>query len=206
LSANSSSDRFTSEKLVYDSRRKTWQSPANCIWARESIQIPGAFSIQDQYRSLEKFFTRVLEVEVPALELHVRGLEETASRAPTIDDIKQRIRNICQFSPKKSDLGGLIHCNCFPVSCTAGVLDWVSSTDDFAINDRKEYLKLFRDKIDILCFSLEEVHEFRPFLIGLGLEDRFLSKLVVPSTSVEGGETDIRLTADLRRKAYAICR
>lgn len=162
--------------------------------------------MQDQYRSLESFFTRVLKVEAPSLELHVEGLKETASSSPTFNDIKQRIRNICQFDPEEADLEDLLDCNCLPVNCADGNLAWMSSEDDFAIADRREYLELFMDEIDILDFSLEEVHEFKPFLMGLGLEYQYLSELVVSKTSAEGDEKNERLTADLRRKAYAICR
>jgi len=162
--------------------------------------------MQDQYGSLESFFTGVLKIEAPSLELHVKGLKQAASSSPTFDDIKQRIRNICQFGPKEEDLDDLLDCNCLPVNCADGSLAWMSSEDDFAIDDRREYLELFRDKIDILRFSLEEVHEFKPFLMGLGLEYQYLSKLVVLNTSAEGGEMNELLTVNLRRKAYAICR
>jgi hypothetical protein len=168
--------------------------------------MPGKFSVQDQYGSLESFFTRVLKVKAPSLELHVQGLKETASSSPIFDDIKQRIRNICQFGPKEADLEDLLDCNCFPVTCTDGSLAWMSSEDDFAIADRREYLELFKDEINILHFSLEEVHEFEPFLMGLSLKDQYLSELVVLNTSAEGGEMNERFTVDLRKKAYAICR
>lgn len=162
--------------------------------------------MQDQYESLKSFFTGVLKVEAPSLKLHVEGLKETASSSPTFSDIKQRIRNICQLGPDEEDLKDLLDCNCLPVNCTDGSLAWLSSEYDFAIADRREYLELFRDEIDILDFSLEEVHEFKSFLMGLGLEHQYLSELVVSKTSAEGGEKNEGLTADLRKKAYAICR
>jgi hypothetical protein len=162
--------------------------------------------VQDQYGNLETFFTVVLKVKAPSLELHVKGLKKTAFWSPTLNDIKQRIRNICQFDPVEADLEDLVDCDCLPVNCTDGSLTWMSSEENFAIADRREYLGLFRDKIDILHFSLEEIHEFKPFLTGLGLEDQYLSELVVLNTSAEGGEMNEWLTTDLRRKAYAICR
>jgi hypothetical protein len=203
--ANDISSRFNEQKLVYDSRRKTWQSARDCIWAKESIKIPGKFSIQDQYGSLNSFFTAVLRVDTPSLELHIEGLKKTAS-SQSIDDIKQRIRNICQFMPKPSDLVSLSDCRCFPVNRADGTLAWMTCNDDFALNDRREYAELLGNHIDILGFTLEDVHNFRPFLIGLGLGDRHLSKLVMLNTSSEGGEISESLTADLNRKAYAICR
>ena len=42
--------------------------------------------------------------------------------------------------------------------------------------------------------------------MGIGLGYQYLSKLVVLNTSAEGDEKDELLTADLIRKAYAICR
>jgi len=206
LFTNSISDRFKDGNLVYDSRRKTWQSSRDCIWAKESIQIPGKFSVQDQYGNLEHFFISSLEVEAPSLALHVEGLKKTASPSPAFDDIRQRIRNICQFNPAEADLVSLLSCKCLPVTRADGSWCWMSPEDDFAINDRREYQELFRGMINILRFSLEDVHDFRPFLMGIGLGYQYLSKLVVLNTSAEGDEKDELLTADLRRKAYAICR
>jgi hypothetical protein len=206
LYANCDSNRFVTEKLVYDSRSNVWHSPQDCIWATESLRIPGKFSAQSQYGSLEPFFTKILEVEIPTLELHITGLKAAVSPSPSLDDVKQQIRNICQFHPNATNLNVLWDCKCLPVNRADKSLAWMSPCEPFAINDRKEYSSLFKDKINILSFTLEEVHEFEAFLIGLVLRHHFLSKLVTPATSADGGQINEQLTGDLRRKAYAICR
>ena len=77
---------------------------------------------------------------------------------------------------------------------------------EFAIIDRREYGKLFSGRINTLDFSLEDVHSFELFLRGLGLRKNYLSNSVNLMTDATGSSIDEQLTADLRRKAYAICR
>jgi hypothetical protein len=155
---------------------------------------------------LKSFFTVLLGVTTPSLEMHVKGLKEKASVSPDYDDIKQRIRNICQYCPEPKDLKDLSDCKCLPISHSNRNLKWMSAKEDFAIVDRKEYKELLANKIDFLNFSLEEVHKFKPFLEGLGLQSQYLSQLVELRSSAEGDEVNERLTSNLQRKAYAICR
>jgi len=138
--------------------------------------------------------------------MHVHALKEKASNSLSKENIKQAILNICAFNPTPNDLDGLSDCECFPVAMPSGNLEWVNSKEDFAIIDRREYGEMFFAKIKILDFSLEELHSMKPFLLGLRLDDLFMSGRVEEQTKVEGGFVDERLTNDLRRKAYAICR
>ncbi|ESZ98908.1 hypothetical protein SBOR_0766 [Sclerotinia borealis F-4128] len=70
----------------------------------------------------------------------------------------------------------------------------------FAFVDPKEYSGIFKNKINLLDFSLEEVHTINLILVGLGLYERY------KETKIGAGLLDDALTKDLRRKAYAICR
>ncbi|TGO13902.1 hypothetical protein BTUL_0061g00190 [Botrytis tulipae] len=85
-------------------------------------------------------------------------------------------------------------------------VEWLDSTGNFAIVDRKEHGDASKNKINMLDFSLEEVHSINQFLIELGLEGRFTSRAVKEDPKIEDGLLSDGLTKDLRRKAYAICR
>jgi hypothetical protein len=139
--------------------------------------------------------------------MHVHALREKASNLPpNKQDIKQAILNISAFKPSSDSLKGLIDCRCFPVKKPSGRLIWISSRCEFAIIDRREYGESFSKKIDMLDFSLEEVHSMKSFLVGLGLDEKFISNAVKEETKVEGGSIDHSRTNDMRRKSYAVCR
>lgn len=118
----------------------------------------------------------------------------------------QEMLNICAFNPIPKSLEELSACKCLPVKLRSGAIDWQDRSGQFAIIDRREYGELFSGRVNFLDFTLEEVHSLRSLLVGLGLEDRYTSKTVQETTTVRGGLASERLSKDLRRKAYAICR
>jgi len=138
--------------------------------------------------------------------MYIDALKQKASDSPVKDDIKQIMRNICQFAPSSEDLEVLSNCKCFPIRLSDGTQEWMDCNGEFAIVDRREYWRLFSGKINILDFYLEDVHSFKAFLCGLGHENKYLSHSVDPKTSATGSSTDHHMSTDLRRKAYAICR
>lgn len=194
-------------KLVYYPKSLSWHSPSCCIWAEEHIQLPGKLSLATSYEEQKAFFRKVLGVKEPSLEMHIRALIQKASDNPDKEKILQEIRNICALNPTPEALWTkLSDCVCLPVRHPSGEVKWFSCADAFAVVDRCEYGKMFRDKIMTLDFSLEEVHFLEKFLLGLRLEARFLSKAVTEETRVQDGLLHQELTNDLRKKAYAICR
>ncbi|KAF2421213.1 hypothetical protein EJ08DRAFT_738278 [Tothia fuscella] len=197
---------FREKQLIYHPVTQTWHPPADCVWAKDDIQLPGKFSLATVYAGYAPLFTNILEIPKPTLPMHIRALREKVDHAPTKQDILQMILNICAFKPSPDDLQELVNCHCFPITVFTGRLEWRTSTQWFAIPDRREFRRAFEGKINILEFSLEEVHSIRPFLFGLGLENKYLSSLVTEETQVEGGTNDLRLTLDLRKKSYAMCR
>jgi hypothetical protein len=135
-------------------------------------------------------------------------LRGKARQTPDKKDMHQEMVNICAFNPKAADLKCLLDCKCLPIRRESGEINWIhcESSEDFAIVDRRTYGAVFENKINMLDFSLEEVHQIREILVGLGLEHKFLSEAVKEDTYAEGGVILQRLTADIRRKAYAIAR
>ncbi|KAF2187478.1 hypothetical protein K469DRAFT_749209 [Zopfia rhizophila CBS 207.26] len=198
--------RFENCELVYNFKMKTWYSPSDCIWADNQIQLPSKFSVATQYSTLQSFFCDMLGITTPKLDTHIQGLIEVANSYPSAETIKRMIRNICHFNPTREQLNGLLDCKCFPVTLSNGALDWMDSKGNFAIVDRREYGRLFAGKVNLLEFSLEEVHFSETFLRGLNLQKQYMSCLADAKTTATNSVFDERLTEDLRRKAYAICR
>jgi hypothetical protein len=164
-------------------------------------------SLATAYTGFESLFKNVLGIKTPSLAMHILSLVQKVQENPEKQIVLQEIRNICALSPKSADLKiKLSDCKCLPVRRSSGETEWLTPSGAFAIIDRREYGDLFRNEISTLDFSLEEVHSIQVFLHGLGLEGRYMSRAVKKETTVQGGQLDQRLTEDLRRKAYAICR
>ncbi|KAF2094595.1 hypothetical protein NA57DRAFT_80394 [Rhizodiscina lignyota] len=199
--------RVEQEKLVYYPGSKTWHAPSSCIWAPAKVQLPGKVSLATAYTKQRRFFEDVLEIPKPSVHMHIAALQDRARTHPNKAAIFHEMQNICAFSPSADLLRDkLADCTCFPIRRPSGKIDWMASAEGFAIADRKEYASIFRDKIDILDFSLDEIHAVRAVLSALGLERQFMSKAVREETKVKDGMPLDSLTADLRSKAYAICR
>lgn len=96
----------------------------------------------------------------------------------------------------------------FPVRYPTGTVVLSSVSVDFAIGDRDKLRTMFRDKVALLDFEMEEVRRLRPLIEWLKLQDRYLSNSVEESTFIlSDSERPISTpNRDLRRKAYHIAR
>ncbi|TEY73343.1 hypothetical protein BOTCAL_0079g00080 [Botryotinia calthae] len=193
-------------ELLYYPPSKSWYAPSSCIWAPEDIQLPEKISIATEYKNRQTFFRNVLGVEKPNLEMHIVALQKRALEDPDKEGILRELRNICALNPTAALRDKISKCKCLPVCRPSQEVEWLDSTDSLAIIDRKEHGDIFKQKINVLDFSLEEVHSVNQFLVGLGLEGRYTSRAVKEGTRIEDGLFNDALTKDLRRKAYAICR
>jgi hypothetical protein len=138
------------------------------------------------------------------------GLRNTT---PTISYAKNLLWSLNALLPSETGTrptftGEVASCRIFPVRVLDGNAGILSSLEDFAIIDRQHYADAFRNKIKVLDFTLDEVRHLRPLVEWAGLEDRFLSRLVVEKTVVDD-ELCIEnrsLTRDLIRRAKAFVR
>lgn len=149
--------RFENEKLLYYPTTRSWHKPSSCIWAEDNIQLPNKISLATVYKGKKTFFTNVLGVPKPTLEDHILALKRK-STDPHKDEIMLEIRNICAYAPRPTALDQLSDCKCLPVVYPDGQTDWVDRSGLFAIVDRLKYDELFRGRLTLLAFSLEEVH------------------------------------------------
>ncbi|KAF2808268.1 uncharacterized protein BDZ99DRAFT_50741 [Mytilinidion resinicola] len=196
---------FDENKLIYNPGSQSWCGPSSCIWAEDTIQLPGKFSLATTYKKQKSFFLSILDVTKPNLEMHILALMQKAV-VPDKRSIMQEMLNICAFDVTPQAVEKLSDCKCLPVKLPSGEIQWLHRSGTFAIVDRRDYGQIFTGRIKVLDFSLEEVHSLRPLLFTLGLGGQYLSKAVREETTVEGGSIDEHLTEDLRRKSYAICR
>ncbi|KIW01104.1 uncharacterized protein PV09_07391 [Verruconis gallopava] len=201
-------NRFQSERLIYHPQVNSWHSPTDCVWAEDHIKLQGKVSIATEYKESEYLFVEILNIVEPTLEMHVRALADKALLPRAKKEMFHEMRLICAFDPKPDQLESLRNALCLPIRTVDKRLEWVRpSFEDFVIVDRKEYGDMFEGKVNVLDFSLEEVHQLRTFLIALDLGRRFMSEAVEEKTRVSGElRLDNDLTREMQRKAYAICR
>jgi len=145
-------------------------------------------------------------VPKPNLNMHIQALKELANGNTAIEEIKDTIRKISLMEPSRDALVDLHTSKIFPVKFPDGRIRLESIRTDFAIIDRFEYGVAFEGKVSVLNCTLEEVQEYRSFLLPLGLGGRYMSKIIEEKSMVTGGDLHPRLSNEFRRKAYALFR
>ncbi len=113
------------------------------------------------------------------------------------------------MDPKEGDLDLLLTCNILPIAGPGSNsnVQLRSCRKNFAVNDRGKLAEIFKDSVDFLAFSLEEVRALDPFLKALGLNKKFLSQLCTEQTACdEEGVVEESLTLDFKNKAYDLLR
>lgn len=180
-----------------------------CLWADESMRVPRQHSICGYYDELEHFFTVMLGVRYPDLKAHVEALRELAHPAEQDEHWQQRVKDsmalISALKPQADDLKQLLSANILPVVTSSGQISRTNSRVEFVIMDREEYAASFPD-VHTLALTLAEVNSCRRFLIAMGLQSRYISKLVVDQTMAVDSRPDTSLTQILQLRAYAFYR
>ena len=162
----------------------------------------------DYPEALTDFFLTFLRISPATLRTLVEALKSLGESRSSVESIKEMIKAINRKDPERQDLESLATCNVLPIrrqvfgSITLGNLQ-----ETFAIIDNTKLSAIFQDHVDLLDFSLEEVHELAPFLGGLGLQSKYLSRLYTTQTSCdENGTADEILTRKFTDRAYEILR
>ena len=205
--------RFTFEDaaLVYIPKENAWRPPSQCIWVESNVRIPGNASIADAYPSLETFFTKVLSVSKPTVEMYIDSIKAEAKGKASAARIKDTMRLICSLGVGESDFSSLVEAKVLPIKLANGVGGFASASSkdeyvDFAIVENTIHRDAFEGKIVVLDLSLEEIRDTRQLLLAMGLEERFSSRVVKEVTDVRGGSQDHDMTRNLRIKSQAIVR
>ena len=201
------SNQFEEGALIYIPQRKAWHPPSSCLWANNT-RISGKLAVAGHYANLRDFFVGDLQVEEPNIAMYVHELKLLVggNNKPSIASVNELIKEINSYSPRRGALEELKTSPVLPIKGTDGQITLRSTTDFFAIIDRDEYEKLFRYRVAVLDYTLEQAHELRPFISALGLEDRFMSLNVKETSRVNVFSRVSRLSDNIREKAYALFR
>ncbi len=202
---------FEGSALVYIPKENAWRPPSQCVWVESSVKIPWKASVADVYVLKKSFFTTVLEISEPTVEMYIDSLKAEAHGKASAAQINEIMALICGLGVGETDLSSLVEAKVLPVKLANGVRSFASASpkddfDDFAIVDNTIHWDAFKGKIVVLDFSLEEIRDIRPLLLAMGLEERFSSKLVKEVTEVKGGSQDHEMTRNIRIKSQAIVR
>ena len=202
---------FEDFALVYISKECAWYPPSQCVWVESNVNIPGKVSIADAYPSMKTFFTTVLKISEPTVEMYIDSLKAKAAGKASAAQIKETIALLCGLGVGENDLLSLIDVKVLPIKLANGADSFASASSkeevvDFAIVENNILWDAFMGKIVVLYFSLEEFIDTRPLLLALGLAERFSSRLVKEVTDVRAGSQDHEMTRNLRIKSQAIVR
>ena len=134
----------------------------------------------------------MLGISKPTVEMYVDSIKAEAKGKPSSARIKETMRLICSLGVREKDFSSLVAAKILPVKFANRVSGFApaSSNDeciDLAIVENKSHWDAFEGKVVVLDFSLEEIRDTRPFLLAMGLEERFSSRLVKEVTDVRGG-------------------
>jgi hypothetical protein len=171
----------------------------------EGMAIIGA----DYTEGLRDFFLTYLRISPASLSTLVGALRSLGERRSSVESIKEMIKAINKMDPTRQDLEPLTTCNVLPIRrhVSRGNITLGNLQETFAIINNTKFSTIFRDHVDLLDFSLEDVHELAPFLEGLGLQSKYLSRLCTTQTACdEDGMIDDRLTREFTDRAFEILR
>ena len=201
------SQRFENKTLIFDPFRNEWYKPTSCLWT-DDTRISGKVALLRHYPDLEAFFVQRLGVDEPDIETYITELQSLVNEDPSVsvDKVKALIKQINSFKPSVGALDKLKQCSVLPVQGTDARTSLKTTIDLFAIADRTAYTSAFRGKVPILDFDMEEVRDLRQTIKSLNLEHRYMSRLIVESSTAKDFLKEESLSISLQRRAYALLR
>ena len=169
--------------------------------------IPEKVSIADVYNQKKTFFTSILKISEPTVDMYIKALAASADGQTSVDQLKKSMALICRLGLGETDVSSLVEAKILPIKNAHALTSFASSSStDFAIMDSVIHWDAFKWQITVLDFSLEDIRDTRPLLQAMGLEQRFSSRLVKEVTVVKGGTKDREMTSIVRSKSRPIVR
>lgn len=204
---------FETEALIYfdQNGNRGWHKPSECVWS-DTTHIHGKIAVNSQYGDLKALFLEMLQV--PPLDLTMvvdQLLAATTLKLPVLE-IKELLKTLNSFlrsEPSPPSPRRLLYCRVFPVrEPSSGNVTLCSSNTEFILVDRAGPPSRFIEKVKVLDFTLQEVHQLKPLFAWLRFESRYLSRCMWETSRLgDGVHTPISQPhRDLRRKAYALLR
>ena len=198
---------FEDSALVYVPTKRAWYAPSQCVWVESNVEIPEKVSIADAYPQKKTFFTSVLNVSEPTVDMYIKALAAGADGQTSVEKTKKTMALVCRMGLGETDISSLVEAKVFPIKNAHELTGFASiSSADFAIVDSVIHWDAFKRRITVLDFSLEDIRDTKPLLQAMGLEQRLSSKLVQEVTVVNGGFKEHEMTSNLRSKSGPIVR
>ncbi|RFU29542.1 hypothetical protein B7463_g6794, partial [Scytalidium lignicola] len=207
-------ESFETSSLVFipTTEEPGWHKLSECLWSG-ATEIYGMVPINLYYDDLEELFVETLGVKTLTLQMVLDELLQMASQAPSIGQVKEKLWVINSFlaSGETAPSPSLIlEAKVFPVRHPNGKirLSSVKNPCNFAIMDREMIGVLFRDKVKLLDFSLQEIRRLVFLIQWLSLETRYLSKSVKEVSKVNASPQILVSSPDrdVSAKAYGLLR
>ena len=207
--------QFEDSNLVYvhGDEGGRWVKPSQCLWASET-RIQGKTILNTFYEDLYKLFVTTLGVDTLNLEIVYNDiLKLGSSTSASIEEVKRQIwvfNGFLQACDDSSDIDAekVRNAKIFPVRFPDGNVELRTCAEDFAIVDRVYLGEHFCDKVKTLDFTFDETIKLSNFLVWLGLEPKYMSKLVKEISSIDssGALPVPPASCAIRTKAHALCR
>ncbi|PNP78159.1 hypothetical protein FNYG_08476 [Fusarium nygamai] len=201
---------FEQSPLIFLKQKsgQDWYKTSDCLWS-STTPIRGKVTLDETYEDLKALFVGKLGVKSLTMQMVYDELRQ--SPESSVEDIKVALFSFNDFLQTENgnwDPEPIKTAKIFPVVYPDGTTALRSMDVDFAIADRDNLRSKFSDQIALLDFDLEDVHRLRPLFTWLKIQERYLSKCVIETTSIsEDSRMPIsspRRNLDL--KAYQICR
>ncbi|EHK18343.1 uncharacterized protein TRIVIDRAFT_47475 [Trichoderma virens Gv29-8] len=205
---------FASKALIYTKSDECWNTVSQCLWSCATT-IRSKKVLESDYKEMRSFFVGILGVETLNLGLIYTELSKLGESTPTVELVKEQLfafrdhlNTIRDYPDVKPDL--MRKFKIFPVR-QPGInqnIQFCDGNAEFAIADRRPLEDNFRQKIRTLGFTFDEIHALGPVIRWLGLEERYLSRLVTETSKVEESDRVLNysLSRNIESRARALCR
>ncbi|KAF5665414.1 hypothetical protein FCIRC_10567 [Fusarium circinatum] len=188
---------FEASPLIYCETRhgeSGWYKTSDCLWSSETV-IRGKAVLDECWEAYENFFVGKLGVKLLTLQMVYDELRQSSGK--NTEETKVAVlslNGLLQTETTRLDPEPIRQAKVFPIRYPTGTVVLSSM--------------MFRDKVALLDFEMDEVRRLRPLIEWLRLQDRYLSNSVEESTFIcSDSERPISTpNRDLKRKAYHIAR
>ena len=198
-------------------RGLVWVSAADCVWNSSQLS-KNKHALSEIYSDCQNLFSKVLDIRDMTVDAVLRELDfilESPFSEDTIEDVRSALLDLSAF--EMDDLEGVCgehglldpsHQPFLPViQPDTGEAILEAREGDFYIADDPLMLELFKDRVPLLDFTIDEHPRLCAFYETLRLEHRYLT-CAVQRECYEKSDCleDSNLTQDFRRKAVDIYR
>ncbi|KAL7930143.1 hypothetical protein V8C35DRAFT_313668 [Trichoderma chlorosporum] len=205
---------FVDKALIYTSSDNCWSKVSQCLWS-SATTIRSKKVLERDYKEMKSFFVNILGVETLNLGLIYDELSKLGNSMPTVELVREQLFAFRDHLNTISDYKNVKPENVrkfkiFPIRQPdlQQSIEFHNCDAEFAIADRQPLENNFRHKIKTLGFTFDEIHALGPVIKWLGLEGKYLSRLVTVISQVEDNDRVLNqsLSRKIESRARALCR